>query len=53
MTLNYLLSPTYLTRRNPLIRPPHYTSEIEAQVANPAGLSERHKQLLTSLFGDG
>jgi hypothetical protein len=53
MTLNYLLSPTYLTRRNPLIRPPHYTSEIEAQVANPVGLSERHKELLASLFGDG
>ena len=30
MTLNYLLSPTYLARRNPLIRPLHYTSEIEA-----------------------
>ena len=53
MTLNYLLSPTYLARRNPLIRPPHYTSEIEAQVANPDGLSERHKEVLASLFGDG
>ena len=53
MTLNYLLSPTYLARRNPLIRPAHYTSEIEAQVANPDGLSERHKELLASLFGDG
>ena len=53
MTPNYLLSPTYLSRRSPLIRPIHYTSEIEAQVANPVGLSERHKELLTSLFGDG
>ena len=53
MTLNYLLSPTYLARRNPLIRPPHYTSEIEALVANPDGLSERHKELLASLFGHG
>ena len=38
MTLNYLFSPTYLARRNPLIRPAHYTSEIEALVANPDGL---------------
>jgi hypothetical protein len=53
MTPNYLLSPTYLSRRTPLIRPIHYTSEIKAQVANPVGLSERHKELLASLFGDG
>jgi hypothetical protein len=53
MTLNYLLSPTHLARRNPLIRPAHYTSEIEAQVANPHGLGERHKDLLASLFGHG
>ena len=50
MTPNYLLSPTYLSRRSPLIRPIHYTTEIEAQVANPGGLSERHKELLASLF---
>jgi hypothetical protein len=30
-----------------------FTSEIEAQVANPIGLSERHKELLASLSGDG
>ena len=53
MTLNYLLSPTYLARRSPLIRPAHYTSEIEAQVANAHGLGERHKDLLASLYGDG
>lgn len=53
MTLNYLLSPTYLARRNPLIRPAHYMSEIEAQVANLYGLSERHKDLLASLYGGG
>ena len=53
MTLNYLLSPTYLARRNPLIRPAHYTSEIDAQVATPGGLSERHKKVLASLYRDG
>jgi hypothetical protein len=53
MTLNYLLSPTYLARRNPLIRPAHFTSEIESQVANPHGLGERHKDLLASLFDHG
>jgi hypothetical protein len=53
MTPNYLLSPTYLSRRSPLIRPIHDTSEIEAQVTNPVGLCEQHKELLASLFGDG
>jgi hypothetical protein len=53
MTLNYLVSPSYIARRNPLIRPAHYTSELEAQVANPHGLSERHNDLLASLFGHG
>ncbi len=53
MTPNYLLSPSYLARRSPLIRPAHYTSEIEAQVANPHGLVERHKELLASLCGEG
>jgi hypothetical protein len=49
LTLNYLLSPLFLARRNPLIRPAHYNSEIGAQVANPDGLTERHKELLASL----
>lgn len=49
VTPNYLLSPTYLARRNPLLRPAHNTSEIAAQVANPDGLSDRHKAALVSL----
>lgn len=49
LTPNYLLSPTYLARRNPLLRPAHYASELETQVANPEGLSERHKEILASL----
>jgi hypothetical protein len=52
MTLNYLFSATYLARRTPLIRPAHYTSEIEAQLANTDGLCDRHMELLYSLFGD-
>jgi len=52
LTLNFLLSPTYLARRNPLLRPAHYTSEILGQVANPDGLSERHKEALASLTSD-
>ena len=49
LTLNYLLSPTFLARRNPLMRPAHYTSEIQSQLVNPDGLSARHKDLLASL----
>jgi hypothetical protein len=50
LTPNYLLSPTYLARRQPLLRPLHYTSEMEAQVANPHGLTERHREALASLL---
>jgi hypothetical protein len=46
LTPNYLLSPMYLARRQPLLRPAHNTSEIEEQVANPHGLSERHRASL-------
>jgi hypothetical protein len=49
LTPNYLLSPTYLARRNPLLRPAHFTSELDAQVSNPEGLSDRHRVLLMSL----
>jgi hypothetical protein len=46
LTPNYLLSPTYLARRDPLLRPIHYLSEIDAQLRDLAGLSERHKNAL-------
>ena len=49
LTPNYLLSPVYLARRHPLLRPAHFTSEIAAQIANPDGLSERHRQALASI----
>lgn len=49
LTPNYLLSPTYLARRNPLLRPAHFMSEMDAQVSNPEGLSDRHRELLMSL----
>jgi hypothetical protein len=50
LTLNYLLSPSCLARRKPLIRPAHYTSEIEGQVGNLDGLTGRHKELLALLM---
>lgn len=53
LTVNYLLSPTHVARRNPLLRPAHYTSEIEAQMANSDGLAEQHKDLLASLTAGG
>jgi hypothetical protein len=51
LTPNYLLSPTYLSRRSPLLRPAHTTSEIEGQIANPGGLSERHNAALAAMRG--
>ncbi len=49
LTPNYFLSSTYLARRNPLLRPAHYVSEIGAQIANSEGLTKRHKDSLASL----
>jgi hypothetical protein len=49
LTPNYLLSPTYLARRNPLLRPIHDISDLWVPVTNPEGLTERHNALLTSL----
>jgi hypothetical protein len=49
LTPNYVLSPTYLARRNPLLRPIHNTSDLRMQITNTEGLSERHKELLASL----
>jgi hypothetical protein len=49
LTPNYLLSPTYLSRRHPLLRPAHFSSEISAQLANPEGLSDRHRKALAEI----
>jgi hypothetical protein len=49
LTPNYLLSPAHLARRQPLLRPAHYSWEIPAQIANTAGLSRRHREALASL----
>ena len=49
LTPNYVLSPTNLARRNPLLRPIHNTSDLRMQITNTEGLSERHKDLLASL----
>jgi hypothetical protein len=52
LTPNYLLSPGYVARRSPLLRPAHYTSEIAAQIINPVGLTERHKEALALMKPD-
>ena len=49
LTPNYLLSPAYLARRNPLLRPIHSCDEMASRLANPDGLSRRHREALTSL----
>ena len=43
VTPNYLLSPVYLARRHPLLRPAHFASEIAAQ-ASQLGWAERAAQ---------
>ena len=49
LTPNYLLSPTYLARRDPLLRPAHFGSELPAQIANTDGLSKRHREALAAI----
>jgi hypothetical protein len=49
VTPNYLLSPTYLARRNPLLRPIHFNDEMASHLANPVGLTPCHKEVLASL----
>jgi hypothetical protein len=49
LTPNYLLSPTYLSRRNPLLRPIHSSNEMAARFTNLEGLSQRHREALASL----
>jgi hypothetical protein len=49
LTPNYLLSPSYLARRDPLLRPIHNTFELEAQLKDATGLSERHRNSLALL----
>ena len=49
LTPNYLLSRTYLARRNPLLRPIHCNDEMPSRLANTEGLSPRHREALASL----
>jgi hypothetical protein len=49
LTANYLLSPSYLARRDPLLRPIHFSSEVKAQLKDVTGLSERHRNSLALL----
>jgi hypothetical protein len=49
LTPNYLLSPTYLARRDPLLRPIHFNNELASRLASLNGLGQRHKEVLASL----
>ncbi len=49
LTPNYLLSPTYLARRNPLLRPIHCNDEMPSRLANTKGLTQRHREVLASM----
>jgi hypothetical protein len=46
LTPNYLLSPSYIARRDPLVRPAQYEKEVQGRIGNPIGLSERHRAAL-------
>jgi hypothetical protein len=49
LTPNHLLSPTYLARRDPLLRPIHFNDEMASRIANTEGLNQRHRDALSSL----
>jgi hypothetical protein len=49
LTPNYLLSPTYLARRHPLLRPIHFNTDMASRIANREGLTDRHKEALASM----
>ena len=49
ITPNYLISGTYLARRNPLLRPSHVADELPDQLSNPIGLTKRHRETLASI----
>lgn len=51
VTHNYYLEPTYASRRHPLLRPFHMSNEMIAKLANQAGLSQRHRDVL-AIFKD-
>lgn len=46
VTANYVLSPDYVARRSPLLRPPHDADECAAGFANEVGMTHRHKTVL-------
>jgi hypothetical protein len=52
LTPNYLLSPSRLARRDPLLRPIHNNAEFASQLENVSGLSERHRNALALLTSD-
>jgi hypothetical protein len=43
---NYALTPSYVARRQPLVRPPHDIDEAERNLANRNGLALGHQALL-------
>ena len=49
LTPNYLLSPTSIARRHPLLRPIHASGEMASRLANQVGLSQRHKETLAAI----
>lgn len=49
LTPNYLLSPTLVCRRDPLLRPAHSISAIRGKVRNLTGLTPRHREALAAL----
>jgi hypothetical protein len=52
VTPNYLLSPTYLARRNPLLRPIHFNDEMASRLGCLEGLTQQHRDVLASLQGN-
>jgi hypothetical protein len=49
MTHNYLIGHDYAARRQPLLRPFHFSSELTAKLSNQLGLCDRHQESLDSI----
>jgi hypothetical protein len=49
VTHNYLLTPTYASRRAKMLRPFHFTSEMQTKLSDQSGLCQKHKNVLDEI----
>jgi hypothetical protein len=49
VTHNYLLTPTYASRRASLLRPFHFVDEAQKKFSEQSGLSQKHKDVMNEI----